>query len=232
MPTTKKISPRGSTNKKSIIVATEKKSAATDHPYKKILTKRNAMLGLIVVIIVLGVLLYLFKGLFVAATVNGQIITRMELNSELDKKAGKSTLETLITKKMIFSEMKKKNITISDAEVKTEIQKIEKSLTQQGRNLDEALSQQQPPLTRADLEDQIRIQKLVERLFSKEATVSAKEIDSYIEQNKESFPEGQDEQSLRISVVGQLKEQKLTAKFQEWLSNLQKNAKVNYFVSF
>lgn len=156
----------------------------------------------------------------------------MELNSELERKAGKSTLETIITKKMIFSEMKKKNITISDAEVKTEIQKIEKSLTQQGRNLDEALSQQQPPLTRADLEDQIRIQKMIERLFSKEATVSAKEIDLYIEQNKELLPEGQDEKSLRASVVNQLREQKLTGKFQEWLSNLQKSAKVNYFVSF
>ena len=232
MPTTKKSSPKKSTTKKTVITAPEKKSAELNKGFKKIFTKRNIILGVILVLFVLGTLLYVFKGLFVAATVNGHVITRMELNSELERKAGKSTLETIITKKMIFSEMKKKNITVSDAEVKTEIQKIEKSLTQQGRNLDEALSQQQPPLTRADLEDQIRIQKMIERLFSKEATVSAKEIDLYIEQNKELLPEGQDEKSLRASVVNQLREQKLTGKFQEWLSNLQKSAKVNYFVSF
>lgn len=232
MPTTKKSASKKSSIKKTATIAPERKSAAISRNYKKLFTKRNIVLGVIVVLLVLGTLLYLFKGLFVAAIVNGQVITRMELNSELERKAGKSTLETLITKKMIFSEMNKKNITVSDAEIKTEIQKIEKSLAQQGRNLEEALSQQQPPLTRADLEDQIRIQKMVERLFSKEATVSAKEIDAYIEQNKESFPEGQDEKSLRASVVNQLKEQKLTGKFQEWLSSLQKNAKVNYFVSF
>lgn len=232
MPTTKKSSPKKSTTKKTVITAPEKRSAELNKRFKKVFTKRNIILGVILVLFVLGTLLYLFKGLFVAATVNGHVITRMELNSELERKAGKSTLETIITKKMIFSEMKKKNITVSDAEVKTEIQKIEKSLTQQGRNLDEALSQQQPPLTRADLEDQIRIQKMIERLFSKEATVSAKEIDLYIEQNKELLPEGQDEKSLRASVVNQLREQKLTGKFQEWLSNLQKSAKVNYFVSF
>lgn len=196
---------------------------------KKIFTKRNAFVALALVIVLIGVLLYVFRGLFVVATVNGQIISRFDLTQELDKKSGKQTLDALVTRDLILQEMKKKNITVTDAEVNAEMTKIGSALSKQGRTLDEALTQQ--GLTKADLIDQLKIQKMIEKLFAKDITVSSKEVDTFLEQNKDSLPTGQDTATLRASAQEQVKQQKLTSKFQTWLASLQKNAKIQYFVN-
>lgn len=204
----------------------EKKETSSN--YKKYMTKTNAII--LVGLVVLGVLLYVFKGLIVAATVNGQPITRIELVQELEKQNGKKTLESLVTKNLILQEMQKKGITVSDTEVAAEVKKIEDALSKQGRTLDDALAQQ--GLTKSDLMEQLKIQKMIEKLFSKDATVSNADIDKYIADNKDSLPQNQDEKTLRSTISDQLKQQKLTAKFQTWLEGLQKNAKIQYFVSF
>lgn len=208
----------------------QSKSVSQKKTSKKFLTKRNALLGGVVIIILISALLYVFRGLFIAATVNGQVISRPALIQELDKKAGKQTLDALITRELILSEMKKKNITVTDAEVNSEISKIEASLSKQGRTLTDALSQQ--GLTKPDLIDQLRIQKMIEKLFAKDITVSGKDIDTFMEQNKDSIPAGQDSATVRTSAEAQIKQQKLTAKFQTWLADLQKKAKIQRFVSF
>src|SRR3990167_8103091 len=53
------------------------------------------------VIIVVGALAYRYKGLLVAATVNGSPISRFSVIEELEKKSGKATLDALIIQKLI-----------------------------------------------------------------------------------------------------------------------------------
>ncbi len=195
---------------------------------KRFVTRRNFIA--VLALIILGILLYVFKGFFVAASVNGQPITRIELIRELEKKSGKQTLDSLVTKNLILQEMRKKNIKVTDTEVNAEMKKIEDALSKQGRTLTDALSQQ--GLTQQDLREQLKIQKMIEKLFAKDVVVTDKEIDKYIEDNKDSLPQGQDEKTLRASVLAQLKQQKLTSKFQTWLQEIQKNAKIQYFVTF
>lgn len=228
MPAKKKPAANKSVVRKSAVPISSSKSRSLK--YQNLITKRNIIVAAVLLVLILGALLYVFRGMFIAATVNGQVITRMQLTSELEKKSGKATLENLITKNLILSEMKKENITVSDEEVSSELKKIQTALSQQGRTLDDALSQQ--GLTKQDLEDQVKIQKMIEKLFAKEATVSSKEVDAYLEQNKDSLPQGQSEKTLRSSAEAQIKQQKLTAKFQAWLAALQKKAKVQYFVNF
>lgn len=208
----------------------EKKSTAakTTNSYKKYATRRNALIlgGLIL----LGILIYLLRGLFIAATVNGQPITRLEIIQELEKQSGKQTLESLVTKKLILQEMQKKNITVSETEVSAEIKKIEAALKQQGRTMSDALAQQ--GLTQADLVEQLKIQKMIEKLFAKDIVISESEVNKYIEENKDALPADQDENTLKSTIKEQLKQQKLTAKFQTWLTGVQKNAKVNYIVEY
>lgn len=218
------------TGSKKTLVPVVGSGSATSKSKQSLLSKRNIIVVVVILLIITGSLLYVFRGLFIAATVNGQIITRMQLNDELEKKSGKTTLETLITKDLILSEMKKKGITVSDGEVNAELKKIQTALSQQGRTLDAALAQQ--GLTKQDLIDQIRIQKMIEKLFAKDITVSSKEIDAYLAQNKNSIPQGQDAKTLRSSAETQIKQQKLTTKFQAWLATLQKNAKIQYYVTF
>ena len=216
--------------KKSSLVKNSSRTSTSIENYsiKRFVTRRNAIA--VLALIILGILLYVFKGFFVAASVNGQPITRIELIRELEKKSGKQTLDSLVTKNLILQEMRKKNITVTDAEVNAEMKKIEDALSKQGRTLSDALSQQ--GLTQQDLKEQLKIQKMIEKLFVKDVAVTDKEIDTYIEQNKDSLPQGQDEKTLRASVLAQLKQQKLTAKFQTWLQEIQKNAKIQYFVTF
>ena len=57
-------------------------------------------------------------------------------------------------------------------------------------------------------------------------TVSAKEIDQYIEQNKESIPEDADMKLIRSQIENQLKQEKTTTKSQEFIASLEKKAKI------
>ena len=69
----------------------------------------------------------------------------------------------------------------------------------------------------------------------KNIKVTDQEITKYMEENKESLPEtveATEAAALKVSIKNQLQQQKLSEKVQEWLANLQKNAKINYLVNF
>ena len=85
-------------------------------------------------LILLFVGLYLFKGIFIAADVNGEKITRFAVIKELEKQSGKQTLESMVTKTLIIQEAKKRDINIGDTEIDTEIAKIAKNIEGQGSN--------------------------------------------------------------------------------------------------
>lgn len=217
--------------KKTVRKAAPVQAAALTAPAK--VTSRNLTkkkVAILVAVVAVAVLVYVFRGFFVAATVNGNIITRLSVDQQLEKQYGKKTLESLITKDLILQEMSKKNITVTDIEVNAEVKKIDDALKKQGRTLQDALDQQ--GLSRADLIDQLKIQKMIEKLFAKDAAVSDKEVDAYIEQNKDSFPSTEDPKTLRDSVKTQLSQQKLSGKFQTWLAQIQSKAKIQYFVNF
>lgn len=183
--------------------------------------------------IILGILLYIFRGFFIAATVNGEPISRLALVQEMEGQYGKTTLDTFVAKTVILQEMKKKNITVSDSEVNAEIQKAKDSLKSQGLTLDEALKQKK--MTMATLIDQIRIQKMVEKLFGKDIKVTSEQIDKYMKDNEAIFPpvtEASEAAKLRETVKQQLGQQQLSQKFQAWLTPLQQKAKIQYFVSY
>ncbi len=195
-------------------------------PSMKISKKHFVVL---ILIIIFG-LLYYFKGLFIAATVNGQPITRFSVISELEKKSGKQTLDSLVTKTLILQEANKRKITVSEKEVQDEMKKIEKNIETQGQKLDQLLKTQ--GLTKADLEEQIKLQKIVEKMFSKEITVSESEINQFVEANKQSIPSGADSAKVRQAAIEQIKQQKLNEKVQALVGQLKREAKINYFTTY
>jgi hypothetical protein len=87
-------------------------------------------------------------------------------------------------------------------------------------------------MTRATLEDQLKYQVMIDKILGKDVKVTDKEIQDYIEQNKESLPKNQKEADLKKTVADQLRRQKINEKVQPWLDNLQKNAKINYLVNY
>lgn len=182
------------------------------------------------IVIVLAIVAFFLKGLFVAALVNGQPIARLTLIQELEKQGGKQTLSSLVNQTLILQEAKKKNVEVSQKEIETEAKQIEDSLKKQGQNLDTALAVQ--GVTRQDFLMQLKLRSLVEKLLTDKIKVTDKEVTEYIEKNKQSLPTDLKEDEITKGVREQLKEQKLAAKSQEWLAALNKNAKIQYFVNY
>lgn len=204
-----------------------KKKSVTNNSFKII---EKSKLPLFIGIVVVVGILYLLKGFFVVATVNDQPILRLSLIQELENQSGKRTLDSLIIKSLILQETKKQNITVDKKEIDEEIIKAESSLAKQGQTLDSVLAMQ--GLTKEGLVEQIRFEKLIQKLVGKDVQVTDKEVDEYLEQNKDTLVESSDAAQLKEVAKEQLKRQKVSEKFQSWLADLQKKAKINYFVQF
>lgn len=221
----KSSSPRGGKVARQKVSQPQKTTApSTTQPLPFFLSARNRIIALAVILII--ALLYSLRSFFVVALVNGQPVTRLEFNQELEREAGKQALNSVISKTLVLQEARKKNITVSQKETDGQIKKIESGFSKQGRKLDEELSQS--GLKRSDLVEQIRMQLLVEKLLSKEISVSDKEAKDFLERNKDQLPPGTTEQNIKE----QLKQQKLRDSFQTWVDKLQKDAKITYFLKF
>jgi len=191
---------------------------------KKIL----AVLGITIVFVL--ALLFLIKGLFVTALVNGEPVSRLAVIKELEKQSGKATLDNLITKKLIIQEAKKRNVEVTSAEIDEEINKIEESLKAQSTTLDQALELQ--GMTRDQLVNEMKIQLSIQKMVGKDVKVSDKEIDDFVSQNKDQFPEGTTEAQMKQEAKLSLEQQLLQEKTQAFLKELQTKAKIQYFVEY
>lgn len=182
------------------------------------------------IVIILAVLVFSFKGLFVAALVNGEPITRIAVLSELEKQGGKQALASLVNQALILQEARKKNVQVSQAEIDKAVKQIEDSLKTQGQNLDTALAVQ--GMTKQDFQMQLKLRSLVEKLLADKIAVTDQEIAEYIEKNKDTLPANLKEDEIKKGVKEQLRQQKMASASQTWLQELNKNAKINYFVNY
>ena len=196
---------------------------------KVLFSQRNLIIFLITVGVVGGGL-YGFKDQFIVATVNGQSISRLELIQELEKQYGQGTLESIVTETLILQEASRQGVSTSDEEISQEIQKIEEGMAAQGQDLSQALSLQ--GMTMEELKEQIGLQKMVEEIVKKDIEVTAEDVETYYEENKDSFPEDEDIEALKSGIKLQLEQQKLTEGINSWIKGLQDNAAINYLKKF
>lgn len=194
--------------------------------FRKLPKSVSLFIGLLVI---LG-LLYLARSLFIVAVVNGQPIDRFTFTNELQKQGGKKVLTDMVTKTLILQEANKKHITVSDKEVDAQMKKIEENVKQQGQDLDQLLAAQ--GMTRNDLREQIKIQKIVEKILADKIKVSDQEVTAYIEKNKANFPAGTTDAQMKAQATQQLQQTKLSSAYQTWIADLEKNAKIIDFVNF
>lgn len=180
-------------------------------------------------IVILGVL-YLMRGLFVAAVVNGNPISRLSIVRELEKQSGQQVLQNTITRVLIENEAKNKKITVSQQEVDAEMKKIDDSLKQSGQSLADILKARN--LDKKTVEKQIRTQKLVEKMIAGKIEVTDQEVADYLEKNKDVLPQEEDREKLKQTARDQLKQQKTDEEFNKLLAELQKKANILYFVKY
>ena len=184
---------------------------------------------LAVVAVVVAVLygVYKYKGLIVAATVNGMPVSRVEVISELEKQGGKSVLDVIITKKLLDAQAEKKGVMITQKELDEKYTEVADQFKQSGQTLEEYLAAR--GMTKQSfLMDQLRYEIMLNKLVAEKIKVEASEVDAYIEQNKEQFKD-QNMDEAKKQVEQMLKQQKMQTETQTYLEELKKNAKIEYF---
>src|SRR3989344_1387784 len=213
------------------VVVTKKDGLSLEKFWSKMpkrITVKTAII--IAAIIILAAVGYVYKGLFVAATVNGYPISRLAVVRELEKAAGKNTLDALINKKLVSDEAGKQEIKVSDDEINAEIKRVEDQVKAQGGGtLDAALKAQ--GMTLDSLKQEIVTQKNLEKLLADKMRVTDEEVQQYIKTNKVDVPNGEDAQ-LNEQIKNSLIQQKLNTEAAAFIKNLRSEYKVNYFVNY
>ncbi len=136
---TKTVEPVGqetSIDTESTTTRVSRENTSSNSVTSNIISRKNAPIFITILgVVLLGFLAYRY---LVVAWVDQTPITRFQLYSQLEKKYGSDITEQLITEDLIKNEAKKRNVDISDDEIKAELTKIEE---QQGgpRKLDEIL---------------------------------------------------------------------------------------------
>ena len=147
---------------------------------------------------------------------------------QLEKTDGKQNAEQLVTKLLIAKEAKKQNIAVTEEEVTTELDTIKKTFTDNNQDFNALLAAQN--VTEAEVREQVKLQKIVEKLAGSSIEVTDQQVADYIKENKEFLPEGVEGDALNKTVRDQLVSQQANAKIQEYVTNLRTNATVNYWL--
>lgn len=154
------------------------------------------------------------------AKVNGQTISRAEFYKELEKSQGSTVLEDMITKKIIFQEAKKNNISVSDSDIQNELDLIRSSVAQQGATLEDILAYQ--GMTYDQLVENVKIQKILEQLLKDSTSVSDDEIKARYDENRDIYGKDKTYEQLKEDIRYQIYQEKVTASYKSWI-----NEKVN-----
>lgn len=188
------------------------------------------MIAPLVSLILLFALAYNFKGMFLAATVNGQPISRLSLDRTLEKQSGKQALEGMVMESLILQEAKKKGVTASQQDIDQKTKDVEKQFTDQGQTLDSYLTSRGQ--TKQDFQNQLKTQILIEKMLGDKTQISDQEAKDYFDKNKSFLPKDATFDSQNDQIIQTLVQQKLSSAFQTWIQDAKNNAKINYFVSF
>jgi foldase protein PrsA len=187
--------------------------------------RSSKKIWILAVLIILAALIYANKKHFVAATVNGQPITGLELMQRVNSLHREKTLTQMVNEKILDQEATKKGIIVTQQETNSKILEIENQYG--GADTFNSLLQQQG-ISKEDFTRQTRLQLLAEKLYAQEATPSAEEIEDFLTQNKDD-PAATDAAKFRQTAIDSLKQQKLSEVFSQKFQELKNAAKITTF---
>lgn len=214
-------------------VSSEAMTAETSSPLKlEVLskkTKRNLII--VAVLILLGVILFLNRGLFIAGLVNGEPISRIEVVKELEKQQGAGVLNRLIDRKLIAQEAQKQNLSVTNEEVDAKRKEIIDQVSGGNEeNFQQILTSQ--GLSEEAFREELRIQILVEKMLEERVVVTDEEFDSFIQNNPDLLTNAENEEQARAQLRDQLAQQKLQTEYNTWMEELRNSGNVVRFVNY
>lgn len=214
-------------------VSSEAMTAETSSPLRlEVLskkTKRNLII--VAVLILLGVILFLNRGLFIAGLVNGEPISRIEVVKELEKQQGAGVLNRLIDRKLIAQEAQKQNLSVTNEEVDAKRKEIIDQVSGGNEeNFQQILTSQ--GLSEEAFREELRIQILVEKMLEERVVVTDEEFDSFIQNNPDLLTNAENEEQARAQLRDQLAQQKLQTEYNTWMEELRNSGNVVRFVNY
>lgn len=190
-------------------------------------TRNKRWLMAIVMLLLVAAGAYAFRmGYLVVATVNGKPIYRWEFTNMMASRFGTQTLESMITERLITDAATKDGINLTKEDVDAKVNEIVGTLGP-NVNLDDLLKYQ--GMTKADFEEQIRLQLTVERILGKDVASTDEEIDAFLTDNKATIA-ATEPAAMRQEARETLQSQKISEKIQPWLTDLKEKAKIVKFL--
>ena len=217
---------KSKTTKKSIKKISAQKNSENLATIERPVTRKKINLPLILGIIIIALLTVAYYRYGVVAVVNGHPISRYSYLKNLEKQDNKQELDVMINETLVFTEATKKGITIDQSVIDEEINKIDLQVKEQGQSLDEALKAEN--MTKTELEKQIRLQKIVEKLANVPTEVNAEEITKFLTDNKAQLPKDYSKTQLDDLAKTQILSQKKTEAINAWFTELKKSAQIIY----
>nr|WP_285890942.1 peptidylprolyl isomerase [Mesobacillus subterraneus] len=161
---------------------------------------KNNKLSIIFGVIVLGLLLMFataFTKTETAASVNGEKITKEELDTKLTEMYGPDILDSLITNKVIEMEAAKKKVKVTGNEIDEELAKLQESY---GGEEAFAAALEQNQVSMDKIREDIEVYLLAEKMIGASIDVSEEEMKTYFKENKDSFDQKEQVKASHILV--------------------------------
>ena len=137
------------------------------------------------------------KGVLAVAFIGGEPITVPQIVGYYRQEKTGNVLERVIAQKVLAYEAKKRNITVSVEEVRSEMDRIEKEAIENGKTLAQLLKEKDETATQ--LEKDIRTDLLVYKMLSEDIEITDDEIDDFISKNPELYKNlGEQEARQRV----------------------------------
>ncbi|MEK7132233.1 MAG: hypothetical protein AAB833_01820, partial [Patescibacteria group bacterium] len=190
-------------------------------------SNKQLLIGLAVVLVV-G-FFYNFRGLFIAATVNGEMISRREFNAEVQRMVGTKVLDQLVIQKLITQTIKSQGVVIDTQAVQSEIDVIKAGIEGTGITFEEALEKE--GVVYAELVENIRIKLGLKGLLADKIVVTEEEIDAYILARKIEVTE-ETKGETRNTIKTQLEQEKFDLEVGPYLEGLKTEAKLKTYIKF
>jgi foldase protein PrsA len=212
-------------------------------PTKEVFNKKNLYPILLVVLLAAGSATAFFFGTSLvqawrahtaAAVVNGEVISKTALERRLIQTSGTQVVQQLIDEALILQEGRKQKISITDQDLKAKLSEVEKLIAPS--SIDDALKAQK--LTRDDLDRDLRIQIITEKILGADLDITEADIKDYFDKNKTTLaqdlgkkPEDLKLEDARQSIVSELTHQRISAKYRPWVENLRSQSKIETFLT-
>jgi len=188
--------------------------------------KKIIKIHLLVLVVVVVLVVAAYLRFWNIATVNGVPISRLSYIKMMEKQVGQEVLSGMIDNTLVLNEGNKNNVKIDQKTIDDEIAKITDQLKTQNQTLDSALSASN--MTKADLERQIKIQKIESVLSATKVEITQAQIDDFLKTNKAQLPTGKTKAELQALAKDELTYEASQSAATNWLDSLRQSAKIIY----